>query len=144
METGGEIRDGKWLYPVPVVRAIVENEDGHFLLLRRRNTRYGEGEWCLPGGKIDYLSTPEESVVREVEEESGLRFADFRFLFYRNNPPLWEGAMQCLNLYFAGKGQGTIRLNPESSAYQWVRPEEWGNYPIAFGGDEAVETWLRH
>jgi 8-oxo-dGTP diphosphatase len=29
-------------------------------------------DWCLPGGFIEALESPEESAIREVEEETGL------------------------------------------------------------------------
>ncbi|MFP4170880.1 MAG: NUDIX domain-containing protein [Methanomassiliicoccales archaeon] len=46
--------------------------DGKLLLIRRGKEPY-QGSYALPGGILEYGETVEECVVREVEEETGLR-----------------------------------------------------------------------
>jgi ADP-ribose pyrophosphatase YjhB (NUDIX family) len=43
------------------------------LLLVRRASRRGRGNWQVPGGFIEPDETMEQAVIREVEEESGVR-----------------------------------------------------------------------
>lgn len=52
--------------------AAVVVVDGYMLLMRRMGA-HGSGTWAPPGGWMDYGETPEEAVVREVWEETGLR-----------------------------------------------------------------------
>ena len=55
------------------VYALVLNEKGEFLLLRRsENSHTNPGKWDLPGGKVNPDETLKEAVVREVEEETGI------------------------------------------------------------------------
>jgi mutator protein MutT len=42
------------------------------LLLVRRASRHGRGNWQLPGGFIEPDETIEQAVVREVQEEAGV------------------------------------------------------------------------
>lgn len=49
------------------VRAFILSE-GKVLLIREDND---QGRWTLPGGWADVNESPSESVIREVEEESG-------------------------------------------------------------------------
>ena len=58
------------------VRAFIAQEDR--VLLVREDA--DEGRWTLPGGWADVNETPAESVVREVEEESGYRVRPVRLL----------------------------------------------------------------
>ncbi len=48
--------------------AIVFNEAGEILLTRRADN----GQWCLPGGHMDFGETLAETAVRETLEETGL------------------------------------------------------------------------
>ncbi|AKB73820.1 GDP-mannose mannosyl hydrolase [Methanosarcina lacustris Z-7289] len=55
------------------VYAILRNEKGEFLLLRRsENSHTNPGKWDLPGGKVNPDETLKEAVVREVWEETGI------------------------------------------------------------------------
>ena len=49
--------------------AVVYNENGHILLIRRQ----GDGTWAIPGGGIDMGATPAEAVLKELWEEAGMR-----------------------------------------------------------------------
>ena len=56
-------------YNIGVGGAVVR--DGRLLLVRRAS-RHGHGNWQLPGGFIEPDETIEQAVVREVLEESGV------------------------------------------------------------------------
>ena len=50
----------------------VIRRDGRVLLCRVAPGNYGAGFWTLPGGGLEFGEGPEEAVLREVEEETGL------------------------------------------------------------------------
>ena len=56
-------------YNVGVGGAVVN--DGRLLLVRRASRR-GHGNWQIPGGFVERNETMELAVVREVEEEAGV------------------------------------------------------------------------
>ena len=56
-------------YNVGVGGAVVK--DGRLLLVRRASRR-GHGNWQVPGGFIEPEETIEQAVVREVVEEAGV------------------------------------------------------------------------
>src|SRR5690242_5717271 len=56
-------------YNIGVGGAVVRE---HRLLLVRRASRHGRGNWQLPGGFIEPDETIEQAVVREVKEETGV------------------------------------------------------------------------
>jgi ADP-ribose pyrophosphatase YjhB (NUDIX family) len=56
-------------YNIGVGGAVVQQQR---LLLVRRASRHGRGNWQLPGGFIEPDETIEQAVVREVQEETGV------------------------------------------------------------------------
>jgi 8-oxo-dGTP diphosphatase len=54
------------------VAAAVIRKDGRILIARRKEGQAHEGLWEFPGGKIEENETPQECLVREIEEELGL------------------------------------------------------------------------
>jgi len=57
--------------PSLTVDGIVK-QGGKLLLIKRKNPPF-KGSYALPGGFVEYKETVEEAVVREVEEETGLK-----------------------------------------------------------------------
>ena len=53
---------------LPAAFAAVRNADGEILVVRRID----DGNWELPGGRIEVGETAREAVIREVAEESGV------------------------------------------------------------------------
>lgn len=55
------------------VLAILENEEGKFLVTRRSlNKKWAAGGWEMPGGGAKSGETSEEAIQREVKEETNL------------------------------------------------------------------------
>jgi mutator protein MutT len=59
---------GHDLLLVPSVAAVIPNEKGEILVIKRSD----DGTWSLPAGAIDPDESPAEAVIREVAEETGL------------------------------------------------------------------------
>lgn len=129
--------------PVPVVRLIISDRDGRVLILRRHKSEYASGEWCLPGGKVDYGETVEESIAKELREETSLTCVASRFLFYQDSLPMKPGGMHCINLYFECEVEGTIRLNDESSEFTWLSRSELPARSLAFRNDLGLLRYWR-
>ena len=52
--------------------AIIEFPNNKILLIKRGPVVF-RGYWALPGGKVEAGETVEQAVIREVEEETGLK-----------------------------------------------------------------------
>lgn len=56
---------------VPAVGAVIRDDDGRLLLVRRGHAPQ-QGRWSVPGGHVEPGETLREAVLREVREETGL------------------------------------------------------------------------
>lgn len=127
--------------PLPVVRLILINDSGKVLVLRRKNTRFNEGDWCLPGGKVDYGQSLQEAVATELKDETSLKLLSSTFLFYQDSLPQTKDDLHFINLYFRCEFSGDISLNDESSEYAWISEPELNNYNLVFGNHEALKKY---
>jgi 8-oxo-dGTP diphosphatase len=55
-----------------VNRAVITYNDRVLLLQRAANDSHNAGLWEFPGGKVDADEKPEDGLIREVYEETGL------------------------------------------------------------------------
>jgi len=131
------------LKPVVSVRLIIKNTDGKVLILQRPENSHGEGGWCLPGGKVDFGDTVEETVVKELKEETTLECTSARFLFYQDSLPSEESEMHIVNLYFECEAKGSIQLNEESAESAWIDEVGMDDYRFVFRNSEGLAQYWR-
>jgi 8-oxo-dGTP pyrophosphatase MutT (NUDIX family) len=75
-------RVGNTVLSVPSVTGLVFDDAGSILLVRHSNG----GIWVAPGGAIEPDEVPQEAVVREVFEETGLRVEPTRLVGVYGGP----------------------------------------------------------
>lgn len=56
---------------IPAVYLVLER-DGKYLLMRRMNTGYQDGNYQTPAGHVEERETPREAAAREAKEEVGI------------------------------------------------------------------------
>ncbi|MBI4527517.1 MAG: NUDIX domain-containing protein [Deltaproteobacteria bacterium] len=88
-------------YNIGVGGAVVDH--GRLLMVRRASRR-GHGNWQLPGGYIEPEETIEQAVVREVFEEAGVKAEVDGIFAVRNryDPDLGNGLYVVLVLHPTG------------------------------------------
>jgi len=47
-------------------------QDSKLLVLRRKNSSYMNGYFCLPGGHVEAAETLQQAISRELQEETGI------------------------------------------------------------------------
>ena len=103
-----------------VVGAAVVH-DGRLLAARRTLPPETAGGWELPGGKIEPGETPEQAVVREVQEELGCTVRVTRWL--DGEEPVGGG--HTLQVVVASLVAGEpVPREGEHDAIRWLGPAE--------------------
>lgn len=55
------------------VKALIKNERGEYLILKKSSIEdINPNTYDLPGGRIEFGEKPEDAILREVKEETGL------------------------------------------------------------------------
>jgi len=121
-----------WNNPVPVVAAVIEH-DGKVLLAR--NKLWPEKFFGLVTGFLEKDETPETGVLREVEEEVGLKGSIAGFVGHYGFQQ-----MNQLIIAFHVQATGAITLNEELAEYKLLEPEKVRPWPTGTG--HAMRDWL--
>jgi len=75
------------------------------ILLIQRNQEPNRGYWTLPGGFVEFNEAAEAAVVREVEEETGLRCTIVGLCAFRNRPDPDVNTSYCVFLLLITGGE---------------------------------------
>lgn len=74
---------------------IIRNTDGEIYITQRAADSHMAHKWEFPGGKIEAGETPEEAVIRELQEEVGIaatslhQFDKLEYQFPDRHITLW-------------------------------------------------------
>ena len=66
-------------YPKVGIGVMIQNDFGEMLLGLRKNS-HGAGEWCFPGGHLEFGETIFQTAKREVKEETDLEINRFELI----------------------------------------------------------------
>jgi len=125
------------------VKAIVRGPDGRCLLLRRSGASHTHAEFReFPGGKLDPGERPDEALLREIREETGLQV-----LISRVAGAAESALPDCkvAYLFFEAAALDTeVSLSSEHDAYEWVSPGELHQYLLCPQFQAFAREYARH
>jgi len=100
--------------PIPAVAALVINHDNQLLLVKRA-VEPAKGQWCLPGGFIEIDESIEEGVLRELEEETGIKGEIGRLVDFFSQKSPHYGAILLFGYLVTIRG-GTVKAGYDAEA----------------------------
>lgn len=109
----------------------LEREDAYLMLHRiKKQDDYNHDKWVGVGGKFERFESPEDCLVREVREETGLTLTRYRargLLTF-----VWGNMTEFIHLYTADRWEGEM-IRGDACAegeLQWVQKSEVQKLPI--------------
>ena len=114
----------------------LENDRGEYLMLHRvkKKNDVNQDKWIGVGGKFEENESPDECLIREVREETGLTLTDYRLrgivTFVSQG---WE--TEYMFLYTATGWTGELLADCDEGTLEWVDKKKVGDLPI-WKGDE--------
>lgn len=100
------------------VLCYIERDNKYLMLLRnKRKNDYNFGKWLGIGGHVEYNEEPDDALVREVKEETGVTLLDYRkrgLIYFIN-----DDYVEIMHLYTSNSFEGFIRPCDEGTL-SWV------------------------
>ncbi len=101
----------------------IENDDSYLMLHRiKKEHDINEGKWIGIGGHIEFAESPEECLLREAKEETGLSLTSYKF---RGVVTFVSGDELCeyMALYTADEYEGEL-IPCDEGELHWVKKSE--------------------
>ena len=106
---------------LPVLAALIKNDDGEILLAKRREDLSNGGMWEFPGGKLHVDESPETGLIREIREELGVDI-EVNFPFHIVSQRDGERVILLMS-YWCKLISGQFHLL-DHTEIRWVQPEQ--------------------
>jgi 8-oxo-dGTP diphosphatase len=134
-------------YPRPMVTvdAVVfrKNRNGTEVLLIQRGHYPYEGMWALPGGFVDMEETLEEAIIRELEEETGLKGVELTQLHAYSEIHRDPRGRNISITFFglAGSDNPSVKAGDDAADARWYPVDKMPE--LAFDHIKVVEMALK-
>lgn len=124
-----------------VAACALIDADGRILLAQRPEGKSLAGLWEFPGGKVEAGESPEETLIRELEEELGIitKIPCLAPLTFASHT--YETFHLLMPLYICRRYEG-IPQGREGQALKWVRSQALRDYPMP-PADEPLIPFLQ-
>ena len=114
---------------VLVAACALIDSDGRVLLAERPAGKSMAGLWEFPGGKIETGERPEQSLIRELNEELGITvkeecLAPFAFASHD-----YDDFHLLMPLFLCRRWEGIVQPL-ENQRLAWVRPQAFSQYEV--------------
>ena len=126
---------------VLVAACALVDADGRVLIAQRLEGKAMAGLWEFPGGKIEDGERPEQTLIRELEEELGIAVSEAclaPLTFASHSYPDFHLLMP---LYVCRRWEGTVSPR-EAQRLTWVKPNRLRDYPMPPADEPLVSHLL--
>jgi len=130
--------ENEWMKPSVTADGIVIK--GSEIALIRRGKEPFEGSYALPGGFLDYGETLEECVIREVQEETGLKARIVELVGVYSAPDRDPRGHFVTAVYHLEPTGGSLRAGDDASDAEWVHLDRLPKF--AFDHGKIVQDYL--
>ncbi len=126
--------------PIATVDAIIEFKDGEIVLIERKNPPFG---WALPGGFVELNESLEDTLTREVAEETGLKVLSMK-QFHTYSAPGRDPRFQTITTVYIVKATGSPFADSDAKSLKIFKldslpPKE----SFAFDHWQIINEWLK-
>lgn len=124
-----------------VAAAALVDADGRVLICQRPEGKQLAGLWEFPGGKVEPGETPEDCLIRELDEELGIEVKSAclaPFVFASHS---YDDFHLLMPLYLCRRWEGMVQRR-EHAALAWAEPMKLASYPMP-PADAPLVAYLR-
>lgn len=104
------------------------------ILLEKRKSEPGKDKWTIPGGLVELGESAEQTVVREVKEETSLEVEEPELIDVVNSVTLDENGRIKYHFvivdYFVELKSGTLKAEDDAAELRWITFDRVESYSL--------------
>jgi 8-oxo-dGTP diphosphatase len=104
------------------------------ILLEKRKGEPGRGKWAIPGGLVELGETVEHTLMREVEEETGLEVEKPELIDVVSNVIVDKNSKIKYHFvivdYFVRLEGGTLKASDDAAELRWITFDDVESYDL--------------
>lgn len=112
-----------------VVAVALVDADNRILIARRPEGKALAGYWEFPGGKVDTGERPEQSLIRELDEELGITVSEDCLAPLTFASHAYEDFHLLMPFYVCRKWTGLVSAK-ENQQLKWVAARDLRSYTL--------------
>lgn len=130
------------------VKALIEHQ-GKILIIRE-SAKYEDGanvsKYDVVGGRVQPGQRFDESLIREIQEETGLTVTVGQPFFVNEWRPVVKGEQwQIIGIFFKCQASSDqVKLSEDHDDYQWINPADYPSYNLIENLHPAFEAYLKN
>lgn len=125
--------------PVEYSDVLVFDGDGRLLILHRIQEGKSDegGEWCIPGGHVDYGESHRDAAERELKEETGLKlnFQPSPIGFYQDR----DSSINYYRAFTDDKQPSVMVDSTEHDGVEWIELKDLDKYDFIFNMKDNIK-----
>ena len=129
-------------------KAFIRYNDKILILRESGNYQDGtnEGYFDIPGGRVEPGQKFDESLRREIKEETGLNIAIGNPFFVNEWRPQKNGEQwQIIGIFFeCDADTEKINLSKDHDKFEWINPKEYKNFNLIKNLYPAFESYIEN
>ena len=114
-------------------------KNGKILLIKRKNEPF-KGKWALPGGFVEYGEKVEDAVLREFQEEVGIK-AKIKKLLGVYSDPKRDPRGHVISVVFLLEAEGEPKAGDDAADAKFFSLDELP--PLAFDHEKIIKDAIR-
>lgn len=120
------------------------------ILILRESSKYEDGsnagKYDVPGGRVRPGQKFDESLAREIKEETGLDVKIGRPFFVSEWRPLVkEEQWQIVGIFFeCESADDKVKLSTDHDDYQWIDPQDFKSYKLIENLNPAFAEYIKN
>lgn len=125
-----------------LTKSIIVKDSNILILKRSEESKFGAGLWDIPGGKLEFAETLNESIIREIKEETNISIKVLKTIASTSSLNTSKNKQFVTIIYLCEYRGGNVKIDNEHTDYKWINPKKALELPMVYYATKGIKAIL--